>query len=74
MKSFAFVVLALASFSLAAPSNSSRNRRYPQKFAKRCTGTIASLSDVESAQECDTIIVLINVLLGAGAKWLIKLS
>ncbi|KAK7446994.1 hypothetical protein VKT23_014207 [Stygiomarasmius scandens] len=57
MKSFAFVVFALASFSLAAPSNSSRNRRYPQKFAKRCTGTIASLSDVESAQECDTIVI-----------------
>ncbi|THV03485.1 glycoside hydrolase [Dendrothele bispora CBS 962.96] len=56
MKSFtAFVALALASVSFAAPST--RARRYPQKVAKRCTGTITSLSDVESAQKCDTVVI-----------------
>ncbi|THV03533.1 glycoside hydrolase [Dendrothele bispora CBS 962.96] len=58
----AFVALALASSSLAAPFDNStttatRARRYPQKIGKRCTGTISSLSDVSSAQECTTVVI-----------------
>ncbi|THV03470.1 pectin lyase-like protein [Dendrothele bispora CBS 962.96] len=60
MKSLASLVpLALASASFAAPfsSGSTITRRYPQKIAKRCTGTISSLADVEAAQECDTVVI-----------------
>ncbi|KAK7446987.1 hypothetical protein VKT23_014200 [Stygiomarasmius scandens] len=60
MKSLAaLVLLAIASVSLvqAAPFNSTRTRRYPQKIGKRCTGTISSLDDVEDAQECTTVVI-----------------
>ncbi|KAF5343151.1 hypothetical protein D9758_015205 [Tetrapyrgos nigripes] len=48
-------LLASLTGTLASPFNSTR--RYPQKIGKRCTGTISSLSDVSSAQECTTVVI-----------------
>ncbi|KAK7446982.1 hypothetical protein VKT23_014194 [Stygiomarasmius scandens] len=62
MKSLAFISFTLSSVYLVQavalkPSFNSLNRRYPRKIGKRCTGTISSLDDVDSAQECTTIVI-----------------
>ncbi|KAJ3969390.1 pectin lyase fold/virulence factor [Lentinula raphanica] len=64
MISSSICILALLAVStVAVPSKlSSRGqfngtRRYPSRLGKRCTGTIASLSDVSAAQECTTVII-----------------